>query len=105
MNFERRASFVALDSRAHLLQRLGHSLHRPASQRSVAVESRDERAAGENTGEEPHGRAGIPAVDDLFRRAETFPALAIDQEQTIITADFHAERPERLDRAVVILAA
>src|ERR1043166_8818283 len=71
----------------------------------ASVEGRNERTAGKNTGEKPHRRAGIPAIDNLLRRREAFPSFAFDGEQAIVAADLDAERPERLDRAVVVLAA
>jgi len=87
-----------------LPQRLDHAPHRPPPERGVAVQSRRERPAGEDAGEQPHRRAGIAAVDDFLGRAEPLPAFAFDREQPIVAGNFYAESLERLDRTVVVLA-
>ena len=60
---ERRMAVRRLDGRAHPPQRLGDALHRPRGERLVADELEPSLLAGDESGEEPHERARVAAVD------------------------------------------
>ena len=55
------------ERRAHRAQRLDDTGHRPAAERGVAVEDREQRQPGEHAGDEPQARPGVAAVEDARR--------------------------------------
>ena len=57
------ARAVALDRRAHLVERLGHPVHRPLGEGLVADELGPPGQARDEAGQEPHGGAGVPTVE------------------------------------------
>ena len=64
---ERRLAVGALDARAHLGERVGDPVDRPAAERLVAVELEAALLAGEDAGEQPQRRARVAAVDRRVR--------------------------------------
>ena len=59
----RRPAVVSRDLRAHLPQRPGHALHRPAHQRAVTDQRRGEGLPGQEAHRQPHCRAGVAHVE------------------------------------------
>ena len=62
---QRRAPVSGVDVPAHPLQRVDDAPHRTALQRRVAGQNGVERVAGEDAGEQAHGRARVAGVEHL----------------------------------------
>ena len=54
--------------RAHQTERLDDATHRALREGAIADQPACERLAGEHPGEQPHGRAGVAAINFGFRR-------------------------------------
>ena len=88
-----------LDARAHAPQRLGDALHRATRQRRVADELEPAVLPGEETGQEPHQRSRVPAVDGrsgLDEAAEADPVHG--QRVDVVLVHLDSESPDRGDR-------
>ena len=104
---ERRAvlSAFAGNVRAHLAQRRNNAAHRPVAQRYIPIEPRDERAAGEQAGEQAQSGAGIAAVDRPGWGAQPAPASPFDQHLSPRLSDLYPEGLERAESATVVTAS
>ncbi len=90
---------------ADSLQRIEHAPHRPAAQRSVAVESRRDRAAGNSAEREPATGAGIAEIEGTGRLGKAADADAVDRPGLLASPrDTGAKRLQRLRRVEDILA-
>ena len=68
---------------AHLAERRRHPLHRPRPQARIAGEGRADRETGEQTGQQPHRRARVPAVEVGFGLQGGETALTLDLKRRI----------------------
>src|SRR5262249_14805294 len=64
--------------RAHALERIEHTPHRTAAQRSVAVEARGDRRPGDRTEQQPATGAGISEIERSFRLRKPSDADAVN---------------------------
>ena len=80
---DRRQAVRRLDVRSHPRQRLGDAVHRTRGQRLVPGELVPTLLAGEDPGEEPHERAGVPAVDGRGQTPERGQTPAFQDELVV----------------------
>ena len=92
-------------ARADALQRIEHALHRPAAQRSIAVERRRNRAAGDGAERKPAAGSGIAEIECICRLGKAADADAMDQPLPLAGAlDAGAKRLQGLRRVKDVLA-
>ena len=96
--------------RAHFRKRNGDATHRAGGKRGIPEQLGGERLAGQQTREQPHAGAGVPAVDGRFRSGE-FHRAPVDAELRGAVAihflkdiEACAERAHRLEGVHAILA-
>ena len=89
---------------AHAPERLDHPAHRPAAQRGVAGEDREPGHAGQHAGQQPQAGAGVAAVDDVVRLAQSLGGGVTTTSRPLL-ADTGAEPLHRPPRRVNVLGA
>ena len=95
----RRVAVGGRHVRAGGAQEGGDALHRPTAQRLVPVERDAQRQAGHGAGNEPHGRAGVAAVQVRVSRRP-----AGDHVAAIVLGDADAQRAEAFHRGEHVAA-
>ena len=70
-------------ARAHPLQRVEHAPHRPLAQRSIAVERRGDRRAGDRADRQPAAGAGIAEIERAGRLRKAGDADAVNSPHAL----------------------
>ncbi len=81
-----------LDLRAHRPERLGDPLHRPRAERFVADELEAALLPGQDSGEEPHQRARVAAVERACGLCDSTRADALDANPVAVHLHPTSER-------------
>jgi hypothetical protein len=97
---ERSVAVGRLDPSAHLAQRPRDPLERAARERLVADELEPAVLTGEDPGQEPHQRSGVPAVDRTLRWAQPPQAGAGHPHELALELDARPERSDSVGRRV-----
>jgi hypothetical protein len=93
------------DSHTHLLQRIEHALHWPATQGSVAVKGNRYGRARYRAYREPNPGAGIPEIEQTSRLCKPANADTMNAPGMIPGAlDTSAKRPHCLSGVQDVLA-
>src|SRR4029079_4067570 len=88
----------------HLPQGIEDAFHWPLRERRVADQPAAERLAREESGQEAHGGARVPAVEVALRRCENALLSVHDERGLVWRLDLDAECAHRGDGAEAILA-
>ena len=90
---ERRPAILGSDDRAHFGQRPDDAFHRTAGERGVAAHHRAKLVRGDDSRQEPHGRARVARVERAGGSRESAQAAAFNLDVAGIGApDRDAER-------------
>ena len=100
---KRRVAVGRLDGRAHLTQRIGDPVERAPRERLVSDELEAPALAGQETRQEAHEGAGVPAVDRPRRLAEAPETDSGDVNTVAVELHLGSERPGRVDRRERVL--
>ena len=94
------------DLRAHLGERLRDAAHRTSLYAFIPRQPDREVLCRKDTGEKPHRRSGIPAVQRYLRTAKPAQPSAADPKLRLIRRqpDLRAHRPEALYRRQAVRA-
>jgi hypothetical protein len=84
---------LGLDASPHRTERLRDPLHRPGRERLVSDELEAPLLAGEDAREEPHERAGVPAVQRPARLLEAAKPDALHAHELTCDLDPRPECP------------
>ena len=88
-----------LDAGAHTPERLGDALHRASRQRRVADELEPAVLPRDETGQEPHQRSRVPAVDGRSGLDEATEADPVHRQGVdVVLVHLDSEGPNRRDR-------
>ena len=91
----RRAGAAEVDPRAERRQRSGNAAHRPRLQRRIAGERHVDRTRCKQSGQQPHRRTAVAAIDGAGGRRKRAGAPFHHQNSGIVTAHDGAERAHR----------
>ena len=92
---ERSMTVERLHTRAHAPKGLRHALHRTARERLVANELEPSLLPGDEPGQEPHQRSGVPAVDGGSGLDETAQADTVHRHRVdIVLLHLDSESPD-----------
>ena len=95
-----------LHTGAHLPERLGDPLLRPARERLVADELESPVLAGENSGGKPHDRPRVAEVERPVRRTQPAQADAADANRLgAVVVDLRPELPHDRERRLRVRRA
>ena len=106
IDLQRRAAFGSgVDIRAHFPQRIGHAAHGALAQGGITGQHRGEVLAGQQAGQQAHGRSRVTDVDRPGRCLQTVQADAMNGYSPMVRPfDDHTHVAERLQGRKTVLA-